>query len=174
MPAGGFSASSASPHAMEFEAKITPIVVFSCVMAATGGLMFGYDIGISGTSSNPILPVCGGLQAAMLLVHHQSSIPVVLFFLSSELPTGATHRDRQRQFCRIEKKVLWNVKRCQNTCEECQCEQRTSLSTRRKFRSLFWTSKFTSKWARERRPFFGNWNSLCNTQIGPVQFGGLE
>jgi hypothetical protein len=34
---------------MEFEAKITPIVVTSCVMAATGGLMFGYDIGISGT-----------------------------------------------------------------------------------------------------------------------------
>ncbi|KAM3244508.1 hypothetical protein ACQJBY_056068 [Aegilops geniculata] len=48
MPAGGFSASSARPSGMEFEAKITPMVVTSCVTAATGGLMFGYDIGISG------------------------------------------------------------------------------------------------------------------------------
>uniref|UniRef100_A0ACD5UPF7 Uncharacterized protein n=1 Tax=Avena sativa TaxID=4498 RepID=A0ACD5UPF7_AVESA len=37
---------------MEFEAKITPIVVTSCVMAATGGLMFGYDIGVSGGVSS--------------------------------------------------------------------------------------------------------------------------
>lgn len=48
MPARGFSASSAPPSGMEFEAKITPMVVTSCVTAATGGLMFGYDIGISG------------------------------------------------------------------------------------------------------------------------------
>nr|XP_011464141.1 PREDICTED: sugar transport protein 13-like [Fragaria vesca subsp. vesca] len=32
----------------EFEAKITPLVVSSCLMAASGGLMFGYDVGISG------------------------------------------------------------------------------------------------------------------------------
>lgn len=32
----------------EFEAKITPVVVVSCIMAAFGGLMFGYDVGISG------------------------------------------------------------------------------------------------------------------------------
>ncbi|KAK3138834.1 hypothetical protein QOZ80_5AG0373960 [Eleusine coracana subsp. coracana] len=47
MPAGGLSVSSAR-HGMEFEAKITTAVVISCVVAATGGLMFGYDIGISG------------------------------------------------------------------------------------------------------------------------------
>jgi hypothetical protein len=46
MPAGGLPVSA--PLGMEFEAKITPIVVTSCVMAATGGLMFGYDIGVSG------------------------------------------------------------------------------------------------------------------------------
>ncbi|XP_021823177.1 sugar transport protein 13-like [Prunus avium] len=28
--------------------KITPIVIFSCVLAATGGLMFGYEVAISG------------------------------------------------------------------------------------------------------------------------------
>ncbi|KMZ71199.1 Sugar transport protein 13 [Zostera marina] len=32
----------------EFEAKITPVVVVLCIMAAFGGLMFGYDVGISG------------------------------------------------------------------------------------------------------------------------------
>jgi len=32
------------------EAKITPIVILSCIMAATGGLMFGYDVGVSGNS----------------------------------------------------------------------------------------------------------------------------
>ncbi|KAM0886004.1 hypothetical protein ACQ4PT_029976 [Festuca glaucescens] len=50
MPAGGFTVSP--PTGMEFEAKITPIVVASCVMAATGGLMFGYDIGVSGGVSS--------------------------------------------------------------------------------------------------------------------------
>ncbi|KAI4378871.1 hypothetical protein MLD38_016294 [Melastoma candidum] len=45
MPAGGFAVSSSGNH---FEAKITPIVIISCVMAATGGLMFGYDVGVSG------------------------------------------------------------------------------------------------------------------------------
>jgi len=44
--AGGFSVSA--PSGVEFEAKITPIVIISCLMAATGGLMFGYDVGISG------------------------------------------------------------------------------------------------------------------------------
>uniref|UniRef100_A0A0E0GJ28 Major facilitator superfamily (MFS) profile domain-containing protein n=2 Tax=Oryza TaxID=4527 RepID=A0A0E0GJ28_ORYNI len=43
--AGGFSVSGSG---VEFEAKITPIVIISCIMAATGGLMFGYDVGISG------------------------------------------------------------------------------------------------------------------------------
>lgn len=45
MPAGGFSTAAGG---VEFEAKITPIVIISCVMAATGGLMFGYDVGVSG------------------------------------------------------------------------------------------------------------------------------
>lgn len=30
------------------EGKLTPTVIISCIMAATGGLMFGYDVGISG------------------------------------------------------------------------------------------------------------------------------
>ncbi|XP_050373174.1 sugar transport protein MST4-like [Argentina anserina] len=43
--AGGFGAATGGT---EFEAKITPLVIISCIMAASGGLMFGYDIGISG------------------------------------------------------------------------------------------------------------------------------
>ncbi|XAR57210.1 hypothetical protein NMG60_11025268 [Bertholletia excelsa] len=55
MPAGGFAASASG--GTEFEAKITPIVVISCILAATGGLMFGYDVGVSGgvTSMEPFL-----------------------------------------------------------------------------------------------------------------------
>ncbi|CAN6328338.1 unnamed protein product [Urochloa humidicola] len=50
MAVGGFSVSPApaAPPGVEFEAKITTTVVMSSVMAATGGLMFGYDIGVSG------------------------------------------------------------------------------------------------------------------------------
>lgn len=33
----------------DFEANITLVVIVSCILAANGGLMFGYDIGISGT-----------------------------------------------------------------------------------------------------------------------------
>ncbi|XP_031488279.1 sugar transport protein MST4 [Nymphaea colorata] len=47
MPAAGFSA-PARTGGVQFEGKITPIVIVSCIMAATGGLMFGYDVGISG------------------------------------------------------------------------------------------------------------------------------
>ncbi|KAK7280151.1 hypothetical protein RJT34_25213 [Clitoria ternatea] len=43
MADGGFTTSGG-----DFEAKITPIVIISCIMAATGGLMFGYDVGVSG------------------------------------------------------------------------------------------------------------------------------
>ncbi|WVZ12272.1 hypothetical protein V8G54_016802 [Vigna mungo] len=54
MAGGGFTSGAGG---VEFEAKITPIVIISCIMAATGGLMFGYDVGVSGgvTSMPPFL-----------------------------------------------------------------------------------------------------------------------
>ncbi|XP_004511353.1 sugar transport protein 13 [Cicer arietinum] len=54
MAGGGFATSSGGS---DFEAKITPMVIISCIMAATGGLMFGYDVGVSGgvTSMPPFL-----------------------------------------------------------------------------------------------------------------------
>lgn len=56
MPAAGF-AGPVAPPGVEFEARITPYVIMTCIMAASGGLMFGYDIGISGgvTSMNDFL-----------------------------------------------------------------------------------------------------------------------
>ncbi|KAE9611254.1 hypothetical protein Lal_00011778 [Lupinus albus] len=45
MAGGAFTSTGGETH---FEAKITFTVIISCIMAATGGLMFGYDIGISG------------------------------------------------------------------------------------------------------------------------------
>ncbi|KAJ7980065.1 Sugar transport protein [Quillaja saponaria] len=54
MAGGGFGPAGGGG---DFEAKITPIVIISCIMAATGGLMFGYDVGVSGgvTSMKPFL-----------------------------------------------------------------------------------------------------------------------
>ncbi|KAE9606451.1 hypothetical protein Lal_00013980 [Lupinus albus] len=39
------------------EAKLTPMVMMTCILAATGGLMFGYDVGVSGgvTAMAPFL-----------------------------------------------------------------------------------------------------------------------
>ncbi|KAG5587798.1 hypothetical protein H5410_048232 [Solanum commersonii] len=56
MAGGGLSITGCA-GGTEFEAKITPILIISCIMAATGGLMFGYDIGVSGgvTSMDPFL-----------------------------------------------------------------------------------------------------------------------
>nr|GEX34711.1 sugar transport protein 13 [Tanacetum cinerariifolium] len=45
--AGGGLAVTDRGGGQEFETKITPIVIISCIMAATGGLMFGYDVGVS-------------------------------------------------------------------------------------------------------------------------------
>ncbi|XP_073012440.1 sugar transport protein MST4-like [Typha latifolia] len=47
MQIGEFS-TAARPADTQFEAELTPTVITSCIMAASGGLMFGYDIGISG------------------------------------------------------------------------------------------------------------------------------
>ena len=48
MATGGSSSSTTGHDSEATIKKITPIVVVSCIMAATGGLMFGYDIGATG------------------------------------------------------------------------------------------------------------------------------
>lgn len=55
MAGGGFTASNGNGR--EFEAKVTPIIIISCIMAATGGLMFGYDVGVSGKYMLSFIPI---------------------------------------------------------------------------------------------------------------------
>ncbi|KAJ8574296.1 hypothetical protein K7X08_026101 [Anisodus acutangulus] len=44
--AGGFAGGGSG--GAEYEGKVTTFVIMTCLVAATGGLLFGYDIGISG------------------------------------------------------------------------------------------------------------------------------
>ena len=47
MAGGGFAGAGAS--SADYGGRVTFSVVVTCLMAASGGLIFGYDIGISGT-----------------------------------------------------------------------------------------------------------------------------
>lgn len=48
-PVGGFAVIGAGS---DFKGKITVSVLITCIVAASSGLIFGYDIGISGTFSH--------------------------------------------------------------------------------------------------------------------------
>lgn len=49
--AAGFAVASRGDNnnAAKYNGRMTTLVILSCIIAATGGLVFGYDIGISGT-----------------------------------------------------------------------------------------------------------------------------
>jgi len=46
--AGGVVPVDSSPFSNGFAGKITLSVIITCIVAASSGLLFGYDIGISG------------------------------------------------------------------------------------------------------------------------------
>ena len=48
MAGGGFATAPIGPRASQYESKITFYVIITCIIASSGGLMFGYDVGISG------------------------------------------------------------------------------------------------------------------------------
>lgn len=48
MAGGGFDDKSRGARAHLYEYKITSYFVCSCIVAAIGGSLFGYDLGISG------------------------------------------------------------------------------------------------------------------------------
>ncbi|MED6195261.1 Sugar transport protein 7, variant 2 [Stylosanthes scabra] len=49
MAGGSFATDSvAKERAQQYKGRVTPYVIIACVVAATGGSLFGYDIGISG------------------------------------------------------------------------------------------------------------------------------
>jgi hypothetical protein len=54
MPAAGIPIGGGNK---EYPGNLTPFVTVTCIVAAMGGLIFGYDIGISGgvTSMDPFL-----------------------------------------------------------------------------------------------------------------------
>jgi hypothetical protein len=49
MPAAGIPIGGGNK---EYPGNLTPFVTVTCIVAAMGGLIFGYDIGISGTNTN--------------------------------------------------------------------------------------------------------------------------
>jgi hypothetical protein len=49
MAGGGFVAQSGGRN---YEGGVTTFVIITCLVAAMGGLIFGYDIGISGNKWN--------------------------------------------------------------------------------------------------------------------------
>jgi len=61
--AGGGVVSHAGMKAAQYEGRVTVYVVFACIVAASGGLLFGYDIGISG--SQPQTPIRGPIPEAI-------------------------------------------------------------------------------------------------------------
>ena len=48
MVGGGVVASGGGGRETQYEGRVTGHVVLACIVAASGGLLFGYDIGISG------------------------------------------------------------------------------------------------------------------------------
>lgn len=51
--AGGAFVDSGGARAELYEHKITGYFIFTCVVAAMGGSLFGYDLGISGNYFTP-------------------------------------------------------------------------------------------------------------------------
>lgn len=48
MAGGAFVDAGATGRAAMYEYKITPYFIFACIVAASGGSLFGYDLGVSG------------------------------------------------------------------------------------------------------------------------------
>ena len=56
--AGGITISGPKQGRAElYEGRITAYVVLACIVAATGGSLFGYDLGVSGKFSSQNLPL---------------------------------------------------------------------------------------------------------------------
>lgn len=52
MAGGSFGPTGvAKERAEQYQGKVTGYVIIACLVAAIGGAIFGYDIGISGSSS---------------------------------------------------------------------------------------------------------------------------
>lgn len=56
MAGGSFGPTGvAKERAEQYQGKVTSYVIIACLVAAIGGSIFGYDIGVSGSSFLPLL-----------------------------------------------------------------------------------------------------------------------
>lgn len=55
MAGGAFSDASTLKRAHLYEHRITGFFIFSCIVGALGGSLFGYDLGVSGEFNSSIL-----------------------------------------------------------------------------------------------------------------------
>lgn len=56
--AGGVGISHGENNGKEYPGNLTLYVTVTCIVAAMGGLIFGYDIGISGTCFVYVYSIC--------------------------------------------------------------------------------------------------------------------
>lgn len=64
--AGGFMVES-GPVTGGYNGRVTVFVILSCIVAGSGGILFGYDLGISGNNSDlPSITKCCNLFAKKL------------------------------------------------------------------------------------------------------------
>lgn len=66
MAGGGFVDSAGAARAHLYEYRITPYFIFACIVAAMGGSLFGYDLGVSGNQSSSFSVGSSGLIRIML------------------------------------------------------------------------------------------------------------
>jgi len=50
MAIGAFAEAAPADGGEGYSGRVTPFVLLSCVVAGSGGILFGYDLGISGQS----------------------------------------------------------------------------------------------------------------------------
>lgn len=58
MAGGAFADPGALKRAHLYEHKITAYFIFSCIVGALGGSLFGYDLGVSGEVLLPSWCIC--------------------------------------------------------------------------------------------------------------------
>ncbi|KAH9647836.1 MFS domain-containing protein [Citrus sinensis] len=72
-----------------YNGKMTVFVVLSCIVAATGGLIFGYDIGISGAAFNIYMLIFGRVLLGVGIGFANQSVPLYLSEMAPPKNRGA-------------------------------------------------------------------------------------
>ncbi|RXH80394.1 hypothetical protein DVH24_041541 [Malus domestica] len=105
MAGGGFGAAGGGA---DFEAKITPLVIISCILASTGGLMFGYDVGISGEREYYFIYIIYGLSDEQIYANAGgvTSMPEFLREFFPGVYRKNQHPGRESNYCKYDNQGL--------------------------------------------------------------------